>query len=88
MIFSIQPHNFVFVSRCAKSFAGEAEWLYWCLCDPARAALVDSLYSHIEVPFQEFEKQLSYCLHITAMKAILVEVDAIHEISPALEFAG
>lgn len=76
------------ISRCAKSFAGEAEWLYWCSCDPARAELVDSLCSHIEVPFQDFEKQFPHGLHITAKKAILVEVDAIHEISPAVEFTG
>lgn len=84
----MQPHSFSFVSRCAKSFAGEVEWVYWCSCDSTRGELVDCLGSHVEVSIQELENRLNTCLHINAMKIILSEIDAVHDISPSLQFQG
>ena len=153
MIYFLQPHTFFFVSCCANSFAGEVDWVYCCSCDSARAEVVDFLGPYIQVPIQEFEKQLTCsttfnislmnnigdcmtvkqegelgdteplsaiakwrqvhnrkmkstlkvrnpravfmtcihatsCLHITAMKTILSDIDAIHDILPSLQFTG
>ena len=42
----------------------------------------------MEVSIQELENQLKTCLHINAMKIILSEIDAVHDISPSLQFQG
>lgn len=42
----------------------------------------------MEGSIQELENQLNICLHINAMKIILSEIDAVHDISPSLQFQG
>lgn len=83
-----QPNSFVFVSRCAKSFSGQIESLFWCSCNPQRAQLVDCLPTVTSECFQSFEQQLPPCFHINAAKIVLEEVDAINDVSPTLEFTG
>lgn len=83
-----QPNSFVFVSRCAKSFSGQIESVFWCSCNPQRAQLADCLPTVSSECFQTFEQQLSPCLHIMAAKIVLKEVDGINDISPTLEFDG
>ena len=62
--------------------------MYWCSCNSERAELVDSICAFTDVSFSEFEKQLIPCIHIMAMKAILVEIDATHDVLPSVEFHG
>ena len=78
----------MFVSRCAKSFGEQLEYVFWCSCDPKRAQLVDCLPTVNTESFQTFEQQLPPCQHIMAARIVLEEVDSINDISPSLEFAG
>ena len=42
----------------------------------------------MDISFTAFNKQLIPCLHIDAVEVILAQVDAIHDISPDIEFRG
>ena len=84
----VQSNHFCFVGRCAKNFAGEVQWVYWCSCDSRRGELVDCLGSYVQTIHQELDEQLPPCLHITAIKTILSEIDAIHDVLPCLQFDG
>ena len=84
----LQPNGFVFVSRCAKSFRGEIESVFWCSCNPQRAQLVDCIPPVSSESFNSFLDNLPSCMHITAAKVLLEEIDGINGLSPTLEFAG
>ena len=84
----VQPCSFLFVSRCAKSFAGEFEWVFWCSCDQARASLVNAIGSHVEMEYSAFHGRFQPCIHIDAVKILLSHVDALNDVSPTVEFAG
>ena len=73
------------VSRCAKSFRGEIESVFWCSCNPQRAQLVDCIPPVSSESFNSFLDNLPSCMHITAAKVLLEEIDGL---SPTLEFAG
>ena len=84
----VQPCSFVFVFRCAKYFAGDLEWAFWCSCDRARRSIISSTGLHIEMKYLTFQDCFKPCLHISAMRVILSHVDALHGVSPSEEFAG
>ena len=54
--------------------------------DPTRAALVDSFSHHVRCAYNDLN--LPECLHIAATSFIVSEVDAIHDLSPAIDFRG
>ena len=83
-----QPNSFVFVSRCAKYFVEELEWVFWCSCDATRGSLIGAAGSHIEMKYSVFQERFAPCLHITALKLILDDVDALHEVTPNDDFIG
>ena len=82
----IQPKKYYFVHRRAVFFNEEAQWIYWCTCDYKRAALVDSFSHRVRSAYKDLS--LPECLHIEATRFIVSEIDAIHELSPAIDFMG
>ena len=84
----LQPNGFVFVSRCAKSFRGEIESVFWCSCNPQRSQIVDCIPPISSESFHCFLESLPHCIHITAAKVLLKEIDGINGLSPTLEFGG
>ena len=76
----------MFVSRRAIHSDNEPVWVYWCSCDDSRAVLIDSLSHHVHGDWGDL--QTTECYHIQAAKFIICEMDAVHDISPSLEFAG
>ena len=71
-----------------KSFDGTIYWVYWCSCNNTRAALVDSLSSHITTSFNQFTENCPECIHIQATHNILSTIDGLHMVTPQQDLAG
>ncbi len=62
-------------------------WIMWCTCDADRAALVTSL-SH-RVTKESYDDLLTTeCQYILCTRTIVKEMDAIHSITPSVDFNG
>lgn len=67
-------------------FEDEVNWIYWCSCDIPRASLVTNLSHRVGRSYYDLCE--NECLHVTASKYILEELDAVHMIFPTLDFDG
>ena len=76
------------MSRCAKFFDGEPNWVYWCNCDIAAAEHLDSLNSKIDKSYDEIKCFLPSCEHIAAVRTIVQCVDAVNGITADLDVTG
>lgn len=53
-------------------------WVYLCSCNKARAHLIDSLSSTVEVSYETFQQQVHECFHITAVKELMKGINGVH----------
>lgn len=67
-------------------FEDEVNWIYWCSCDTSQASLVTSLSHRVGRSYSDFLG--NECLHVSASKYILEELDAVHMILPTSDFNG
>lgn len=76
----------MFISRRAIILDDGLRWVFWCSCDKARGSLVSSLSHHVKACYEELCKD--ECLHIAAARCIIEQIDAVHAISPDIDFCG
>ena len=84
----VQHRSFVFVKRTAKQFLDKVEWVYSCSCNNVNSSLLDSVGYHIAMEYLALQELLSDCIHILAVKKVVSEIDAIHDIHPQLDVSG
>ena len=61
-----------------------------CTCDVNRARFVASLNVFLDSCYEDFSnmQELSECIHVKASISIITQLDAIHSITPTIEFVG
>ena len=86
-----QPHAYHFIHRYGRSFQhSDIRWVYSCTCDVNRARFVESLNVFIDSCYEDFSnmQELSECIHVKASISIVTQLDAVHSITPSIEFVG
>lgn len=76
------------MSRSARQFSDGIHWIYVCSCDPSLSELAKSLSSQIAYEYAQYVNTFPYCIHINAVSEIISKVDAIHCLSPHVDFTG
>ena len=87
-MYVLQPLCYNFVSRSAKQFVDDVEWVYHCTCDLHTLQLSTSLNSVLQCKYLDYLMKFPRCLHIQAVIHACSQLDAIHCISPAQHFQG
>lgn len=64
--------------------------MYSCTCDVNRARLVSSLSAVVDCSYDDLCKmpEFAECIHIQAASMIAVQLDAVHYVTPSVEFMG
>ena len=86
-----QPHSYHFVKRYGRCFhPSDVKWVYSCTCDVNRARLVSSLSAVVDCGYDDLCKmpEFAECIHIQAADMIAVQLDAVHYVTPSVEFMG
>ena len=81
----VQHRSFVFVKRTAKQFLDKVELEYSCFCNNVNSSFLDSVGYHIAMEYLALQELLSDCI---AVKKVVSEIDAIHDIHPQLNVSG
>ena len=69
-------------------FTDGIEWVYSCSCNIHNANLLDGMGHNPGIEYSVLQSIVPDCIHIDTMRNIVVEVDAIHDIHPQLDFSG
>ena len=71
-----------------KQFLDKVDWVYSCSCNNVNMSLLDSVGYHIAMEYLDLQELVSDCIHILAVKKVVSEIDAIHDIHPQLDVSG
>ncbi len=87
-LYLLQPYKYLFVTRAGHKFDDGKQWLYTCGCSIEHSRFVNSLSFKIRCKFLDFSMDYPNCIHINAVLHLLSQMDAMHYITPDMEFAG
>ena len=76
------------MTRSGKQFEDGKQWVYSCTCDLEKSRFFNSLHAKLDCTFTSFCEDYLYCIHVNAVLELVTDFDAVHCLSPDLDFAG